>query len=181
MKKEKIDYHACFNSTEKVHRYFIRKGFIMAKELDTNHTQCTLSFELLKLMQWWITQEPGILKKMITNSLENGLRDYLKAHNDMDAFKEQAALHHNIVDFFSCIETLLNQSLEEHKAHDALQRQLIPDAHNIDGISLRGPTIKESLAHATQQYLQKQDQSPRQLLFKEVLKRWKPSKKTSVH
>lgn len=152
----------------------------MAQEFDTNHTQCTLSYELLKLMQWWITQEPAILKRMISYSLENGLRDYLKSHNDMDAFKEQASLHHNIIDFFSCIETLLNQSLEEHRAQDSLQRQLIPAAHNIDGLSSRGPTIKESLAQATKQYLQEEGDSPRELLFKELLKRWKPSRKTLV-
>ena len=142
--------------------------------------QLTVSYELLYLMEWLLENEPEKLKALITNALEAGL-----AHDMQKALKvktyDTEKLHYNLVDFLALMETLLYEALSEQVMKKAVQKKLLPALDHIDSNACDKETVAWSLEQATEKIDLHPEKSPREILFKELLKYWKPSKNSMLH
>lgn len=144
-------------------------------------TQFTLSYELLFLLRWLTEHDQDRLKKVITRALQAGLQDSIK--------REVAAVHHNgfeqeahnsIIDFLGMLETSLFDAMHEQTAKKALQKNLLPAIDQIDTSVCDDATVRFSVEKAASAPHSVQE-NPKDLLLKELLKRWKPSKKSLLN
>jgi hypothetical protein len=148
---------------------------------NTQDTHFVLSLELLNLLKWLLEHEPSALKKIITTALRNGLQDTINKKDTLTTHCSSEELQHHVVEFFSLLEALLLESLYEDETEQALQRTLIPAIKYIDAQTCDQLSIASSIAKATASYGAKSQKNLKEILCKELLKRWKPEKKVSCH
>ena len=141
---------------------------------DTND-QFTVSFELLHLMQWLVEHDPEGLKRLIARALTQGLQE--KINHSQGEQQHPDNMQNNIVDFLLLLEALLFEAINEHSVKSVLQRNLIPSVNRIDAAACDNSTVRFSLERATSQMQLNPQENPRDLLMKELIKRWKPHKK----
>jgi len=143
-------------------------------------TQFTLSYELLFLLRWLTAHDQERLKKIIDRALVSGLQDELKrgtASMKNSGFEEDA--HNSIIDFMDLLETTLFESMNEQTVKRALQKNLMPAIDQIDTSVCDDATVRFSVEKATSAH--SHHENPKELLLKELLKRWKPSKKNILN
>ena len=146
-----------------------------------NHGQLTLSHELLALVQWLVEHDTEKIKKLISRAVSGGLKDKInrqKTDNNEQALEEA---QNNIMDFFSLLEVLLAESLHENMVQRAVEQKLMPAVEQIDATQCDDATIRLSVEKATTQLNLKPQANPQEVLFQELLKRWKPNKKQAMH
>jgi hypothetical protein len=149
------------------------------KNFDNNTDQFTLSFELLRLFQWLVEHDIESLRRLINRSMAQGLNDSLGKLREAPVKQQDAQeIQHSIIEFFVVLETLLYESINEHSAKNSLQRSLIPAVNRIDTSGCDTSTVRFSLERATAQIAHKPQENPHDLLMKELIKRWKPHKKS---
>ena len=86
-------------------------------------------------------------------------------------------LQHAILDYLAMMEHLLVEVTNERATKNALERNLMPALDQIDTTACDDSTIRSSLAIATSKMERNPSQNPKEVLYKELLKRWKPTKK----
>lgn len=141
--------------------------------------QFTISVELLRLMQWIIEHDQEGLKRLINRALSQGLHRHMET--PQDATETSDAAHHSIIDFFLLMEALLIETANEQAVKSALQQNLVPSINRIDTAECDTHTVQFSLQKATNKLKTNPDESPRELLLKELIKNWKPNKKQVVN
>ncbi|MFZ5954440.1 MAG: hypothetical protein ACOYT8_05080 [Candidatus Dependentiae bacterium] len=152
---------------------------------NNNANQFTISYELLCLLRWLSQYDTDKLKKLVSKALDNGLKEeikkieaYSKVNTESDMLEE---VHHSILEFFTLMESLLLVALNEDTAKKAIKQNLMPAIDHIDATACDQETVRFSVEKATTKAEQKPDQNAQQLLFEELLKRWKPTKKQIMH
>lgn len=148
--------------------------------IDNNNNQFVVSYELLHLFRWLFDHEQETMKKLMTKSLRNGLSDKLYA---IQAHKEETTqeIQQSVVDFFALLETLLYEIINEEEVRRIVQRNLIPAIDHIDATVCDTATVALSLAKATSALENNPNTNAKEVLCKELLRRWKPAKKLSTH
>lgn len=144
---------------------------------DTN--QLTLSYELLYLMQWLIENEPEKLKTLIGQSFNNGLKEELKTIAPLSEQHSMEDLQYNIIDFLGMLETLLQEVSNEHALKRVMEKKLMPALDHIDTTNCDNETVQSSVEKASSKIDSNPERNPQELLFKELLRSWKPDKKTT--
>ncbi len=139
--------------------------------------QCELSYELLYLLKWLVENESPTLKKMITRSIHNGLREELSNSHRLLNSMDSEAIQNSIVDFLDLLDLLLHETLSERSMIKALEQNLMPAINQIDSHVCDKATVQCSLEKATHHLEDHPNANAKELLFKEILKRWKPRKK----
>lgn len=152
----------------------------MTKE-NSNNDQFVLSYEVLALMRWIITYESKALKRIITRAISRGLRDSFIVPDDQIPVDNTQELQHAIVEFLELMDTLLLDVTNERAQKDALERNLMPALDQIDTSACDNSTIKSSLAIASSKLERNPQQNPKDVLYRELLKRWKPCKLDKSH
>jgi hypothetical protein len=144
--------------------------------------QFVLSYELICLLQWLMDHDADKLKKIIDKALASGLKAELQKESiasgqagDLEEIQE------NIIDFFAMLEGLLVESLHEHAVKRALERNLIPSIDQIDTTVCDNATVRSCVEKATSKIDRHPKENPKELLFKELLRRWKPSKESTLN
>ncbi len=143
-------------------------------------TQFTLSHELIFLLRWLTVHDQERLKKIIDRALAAGLQQELKreiTNSKHKGFEEDA--HNNIIDFLGMLETTLFEAINEQTVKQALQKNLMPSIDQIDTSVCDDATVRFSVEKATSTH--NTHENPKDLLLKELLKRWKPSKKNILN
>lgn len=157
-----------------------KKGGPAVSRSNFNDEQFVVSYELLKLLQWLVVNEQESLKKLLNTALGQGLKYELnnqRKHNKED----NLYLQESIIDFFTLMETLLHETAYEHAATNQLQRTMIPAIYHIDTTECDAASVAHSVAKATAAVENKTGENPKEVLCKELLRRWKPSKKPYAH
>jgi hypothetical protein len=147
----------------------------------TNQDQFTLSLELLRLLQWVVEHDAEGLKRLVNKALAHGLHDKINKPRELNDAQEHNEIQHSIIDFFVLLEALLFESINEQSVKSVIQRNLIPSVNRIDTSAFDIPTLKFSLERATAQLSHNSKASPRDVLMKELIKRWKPNKKNGMN
>lgn len=143
-------------------------------------TQFSLSYELLGLLRWLTIHDQERLKKILTRALETGLHDELKKSvASTKGIGSDQDVQNSIIDFLGLLETMLFEAMNEHTVKRAIQKNLMPAIDQIDTTVCDDATLRFSVEKATATH--NMHENPKELLLKELLKRWKPSKKTILN
>ena len=117
---------------------------------------------------------------MVSKALASGLKEDIKQFEqlgDVNADPEMIEeIQHSIIEFFSMLETLLIESIKEQAAQRAVEKNLMPTVDHIDSKVCDDATVRSSLEKATAKSEMYPQANAQELLFKELLKRWKPTK-----
>ena len=142
--------------------------------------QFILSFELLQLIEWLIEHQPEELKKLVHRSLSQGLNNNILKADEILETSTPEDMQNTVIDFFGLMEVLLLDAINERN-HDTVHSQFIPMVNQIDQSSCDANTVSSSVEKATTSLEKNSKQNPQSVLFKELLKNWKPNKKAETH
>ena len=138
-----------------------------------NTDQLVLSYELLQLLEWLIENESEALKKIVKRALSKGLNKKLRTQEALNT----SSIQSNVIDFLELLEVLLFESNHEVNVSDVIRKNLMPAIHHIDTSNFNAATVESSAAIASTKKEKNPNENAEELLFKELLKRWKPKKK----
>lgn len=147
-------------------------------EFDNNGDQLVLSYELLQLMGWILEKDQDGLKKLIKKAVAEGLDIRLKKEKNNKLIAAQA--QENIVNFLTLMEIMLAESSQENSVDHIMEKALIPAIDKVDVKACDSYTLKSSIAIATSRSERNSTQSAQDIFLRELLKRWKPSKKARI-
>jgi hypothetical protein len=147
--------------------------------MNDESNQLNLSYELLYLIQWFIEQEPEKFKPLIASALKNGLKTELQhiSNNTVDQSMAND-MQYNIIDFLGLLEAQLHEVLNEQIMKRVVEKKLMPAIDHIDTTECDTETVQFSVEKATSKLDREPKKNAQELLFQELLKCWKPSKKT---
>jgi len=145
------------------------------------NNQLTISYELLYLMQWLLENEPERLKKLIVQALHKGLKEEMQRAAKEKPLTTNEELQYSVVDFLTLLESLLQEAISEQTLKSVNERKLMPALDHIDGNECDEVTVQESVERASHRFESHPQENPQELLFKELLKNWKPDKKSAVN
>lgn len=138
--------------------------------------QLVLSYELLQLLEWLMEHEADSLKRIIKRALSKGLDKELKHRTENYQSHE---LQGNIIDFLELLEILLVEAGHEASVDSVVRKNLLPAIDHIDTSNFSSGLLESSATIATTKKEKNPQENAQELLFKELLKRWKPKKKLS--
>lgn len=138
-----------------------------------NSDQLVLSYELLQLLEWLVENEAESIKKIIKRALSKGLNRKLHLQERLNSND----LQRSVVDYLELLEVLLFEAHQEVGVDHVIRKNLMPSLNHIDTTSLNNATIQSSVAIAATKKEKNPAEDAQELLFKELLKRWKPKKK----
>lgn len=148
---------------------------------DNDNSQFVVSYELLQLFRWLFENEQESLKKLIEKALLNGLNDKLITLSSNKNNHSNHELQQSIVDFFALLETILYEITNENEVKKVVERNLIPAIDHIDSSVCDNKTVNSSVARAATLCQNNPNENPKEILCKELLKRWKPNKKITLN
>lgn len=147
---------------------------------DNNSQHFVISYELLCLLRWLLEYDSDKLKKLVAKALSSGLREDIKQFEqlgDVNADPELVEeVQHSIIEFFGMLEILLLETMKEQSVARAIEKKLMTTMDQIDSTLCDGDTLRTSLEKATAQSELQPKANAQDLLYKELLKRWKPTK-----
>lgn len=145
-----------------------------------DHGQFVISYELLALLRWMIEHDYDKFKKMITKALLGGLKEELNKidhrrikHNESAMFDAQQS----IIDFFTSLEMALMESMNDYAIQKVMQKKLMPAIEHIDTTICDTAVVRSSIERVSGKIESSSDKRAQEVLFKELLRQWKPSKK----
>jgi len=139
------------------------------------------SQELLALFDWIMACDKKQLRKIISRAITSKrYHDNLKkrSHNDKISEQEQQEQYLAFLRFF---ETLLFRVADEHINKKTYQLNLMLAANKIDASLCDEATIRFSVEKASYHAGKNTEINAKEQMFEELLKNWKPSKKTLLN
>lgn len=147
-----------------------------------NDGQFILSYELIALLQWLMDHDAEKMKKMIDKALASGLREKIAQESiRVQQANDLEEIQANLLDFFGMMESLLVESLHDHAVKKALESNLLPAIDHIDSSVCDNHTVRSCVEKTTSTIERNPKANPQELLFKELLRSWKPSKENSLN
>lgn len=144
-----------------------------------NNDQFVISYELLQLFKWLFENEQETLKKLIERALANGLDSRISQRVTQESSQED--LQQSIIDFFALLETLLYELTSENEIKKIVEKNLMPSINQIDSKACDQSILAASVNKASSVWENNPEQNPKDILCRELLKRWKPSKKIEIN
>ena len=144
-------------------------------------SQFVLSYELICLLRHLMIYDAQKLKKIVDGALASGLQDELKKKEIINDSSSLEEIQENLIDFFAMLETMLIEAVNERAMQKALEKDLFPAIDQIDSTVCDDETVQCSVEKATSNIDQNPHENPKDLLFKELLRRWKPDKKNVLN
>ncbi len=143
------------------------------EQQETN--QLVITPELLAIMQHIVDKYPHKLKQLMALAYQTHDRREVEAVRESSLGQAQS----NILEFLGLMEFLLDEVGREHELTSNMQHQLMPSIQHIDTSACDGEVVNASVEQATNKIKQNPRSNPQEVLYKELLKRWKPAKKSS--
>lgn len=137
--------------------------------------QIVLSYELLQLMEWLIKYDIEGLKKLIAKNLKRGLAKNITATRANDSANLPEANGEAVANFISLLEILLIETHAEMEQSNLFDHTL-PELAQVDLSNCAFSVLQDSAESALSRKEQNPQANTRELLYKELLRRWKPSK-----
>lgn len=142
------------------------------------NNQFIISHELLSLLQWLIENERDEIQDLITNAILN--KNNLEKENIKNTEEDQ---HSIVIDFFALLEEITHETSQENEVNSIVQRNIIPAINHIDTVTydnFDNLLVAKSAQKAQNDHETNPEKDPKNILYKELLKRWKPSKRITV-
>lgn len=142
--------------------------------------QFELTLELLHLLSWLAEHETAALKKIIVKALKNGLKDQIFQYDGEERGISQS-VQNGFMDFFDTMDELLLESLHNQEVENKIVQELLPAVQQLDTAVCDDDTVQSSIENTAMKLEHQPDRNPQETLFKELLKQWKPHKKTVLN
>lgn len=142
----------------------------------------TISYELLALLQWLSDHEEHTFQKMIDKALASGLNKELQKFNaapDIPLMTEE--IQDSVLDFFTLIESMLIEGIKHHIDTKVRHQNLKLSADRIDSSVCDSEIVQSSLESTAHTVELNPEENPKEVLFKEVLRRWRPHNKAHIN
>lgn len=147
---------------------------------NNQNQQFVISYELLCLLRWLLENDVERLKKMVSRGLASGLKDDIKYFEQLGDVSADPGMveevQHSIIEFFHMLETLLAESIKEQAMQRAVEKNLMPTIDHIDSTLCDDATVRSSMEKTVAKSESHPHANVQNMLYKELLKRWKPSK-----
>jgi len=155
---------------------------IMSRENFMDSDQFVISYELLHLLHWLVQYEPELLKELITKSFLQGIEDSLEKNKGMYAeLSSSEDMHNSIVEFLNFVEMHIAEISNTDSVKQVMHKSMMPVLNRLDTQSVDYETVKSSFLTAVEEGKISEDSTASQnQFFKELLRQWKPTKKTKV-
>lgn len=137
--------------------------------------QFVITYELLSLLLWIIEHEDKTLVKMVKKAFSSGLKDEIKKNQPANDAQLLEEAQQGIIDFFGMLESHMLEAMHEQSVQRALEKNLMPAIDHIDTAICDDATVRMSIEKATRS-TQDSHEAAKEILYKELLKRWKPGK-----
>jgi hypothetical protein len=149
------------------------------------NSQLVVSYELLQFLRWVVTTEPESLQVLMRQSLEAKSGHGSSSSSLLEDTPSHEELQRSVIDFFDLLENKLQEIIHavDHDAKPA-EQALSPTVNSIDSSLCDENTVAVSIAHATSQLTQLSMGTPqhaKEMLYKELLKNWRPRNKHLLH
>lgn len=136
--------------------------------------QLVITPELLAIMQHIVDKYPHKLKQLMAHAYQTQDRREVEALRESSLPQAQS----NILEFLGLMEFLLDEVSREHELTSNMQHHLMPSIQHIDTSACGSNVVDASVEQATNKIKQNPRSNPQEVLYKELLKRWKPAKKS---
>ena len=146
---------------------------------NSNDNQFVISYELICLLQWIIEHESEQLKQLVQRAMQSGLQETIHADDSQEPVLED--IQAIIIDFFELCETLIAEVEHEQSVKKVIAKNLMPTIDQIDSQQCDDDTLRSSIDSITMELDQTPQKSAREVLYKEILKQWKPNKKAAIN
>jgi hypothetical protein len=143
--------------------------------------QFVLSYELLAVLRWLTEHEQESLKKVFAQAIKRGFKEEWLHANDLQKEQNIENLQSIITEFFSLIEALAHETVNEHEITTVLQRTTVPAVYHVDTTACDVTSVALSAAKATAAVKNNTGENPKEVLCRELLRHWKPCKKMDVN
>jgi len=154
-------------------------------------TNVSLTFELFFLMNWLLKHEKALLNSLIKHAIDHGFAQDLEKM-DMNQYLQSADQFYAVIlEFLLFLEKSLIQNLESVQLDQAAKDEIFPALKKIDLEALDLKTISRSLQQTKTKLSQGQlkkineasttQEQANTLLFEQLLKNWKPTKKEPLN
>ncbi|MCL5876096.1 MAG: hypothetical protein M1114_06515 [Candidatus Dependentiae bacterium] len=144
---------------------------------DTDNNQFIISYELVALLRWLIEHDVDKFKKMVNKAYSAGLKEDIRRIKNKQEEVTIEDIHFTILEFLSMMDTLISETIQEKVTQSALEKNLMPAIEHIDSTICDNAIVRSSIEKAAASDLE----NPRTVLYKELLKRWKPNKKMVIN
>lgn len=135
-----------------------------------------ISTNLLAIMQQIVEHHPHELRTLIQKAQ--------RAHKkpvQQDKWHGEYTAQEQVIDFLNLMELLVYETQNEHEYDAQVARFLMPAIEHIDQATCDPETVESSVEHAATQKNKDPQANAQELLYKELLKRWKPTKKAGIN
>ena len=139
-----------------------------------SNSQFALSYELLHLLRWLGHHDTDKLKKIVSKAVAHGLHDDIQRGNSQINQNVLEEMHHGIIDFFELLDNILADTINEHVEKKAREKNLLPTLDHFDASLLDHETVRSSIENTTRKLDTHPHINAKELLCKELLKKWKP-------
>jgi len=145
--------------------------------------QFAISYELLCLLRWLIENEGEEIQNLVERAVARGLQEritHLEHSNDKEIINDA---HSSITEFFSILETMLSESFQNQNFQHALEKNLMPAIDHIDPSVCDDTVLQYGIEKTNEKIAKKHSkkEKPQEILLKEILKHWKPGKKSIIN
>jgi hypothetical protein len=143
--------------------------------------QFVLSYELLALLRWLVENGQDDLEALVHQAIGAGLDKELKNKRHGGESQEEALeeMQQGIVDFFTALEVFMLEAMHKQMKQRARENDLLATVDQIDMNLYDTVTVETSLEKAASAIERKPTADPKELLFRELLRRWRPNKKSA--
>jgi hypothetical protein len=141
-------------------------------DLPNGGVQFAISHEVIAFLRWLAENNPEELKLLAKKAVSVGLiMQPQGAINALDDDETQIA----ILDFFGNLEIIMHEAAEAHTQHQVDNTHLQQTIDHIDGAFCDNGTVQASLEYTAHTLATNPEKSPKDLLFSELLKQWRPN------
>ncbi|MBN1549503.1 hypothetical protein JW872_02480 [Candidatus Babeliales bacterium] len=139
--------------------------------------QVVVSLELVKLIEWILEHENEGLRRLINRAVFKGMT----ANKPSQDFESLDDMNQYIVNFLSKMEVFLDNAVEQQLRKTLKKNDIIPAVRHIDTTSCDTSFIEHTIERITNKLPNPTNASPKELLLKELLKRWNPGKNCTLN
>lgn len=130
-------------------------------------------------MQWLIENHSDDIRTMVTSALDDGLEKEIQANSQDQGRHLSNSMQNSIIDFLSLLENVYQEASAERTVQKAMERNLMPAIEHIDTTMCDDATVRFSVEKATSKIERSPESNAQDVLFKELLRCWKPRKETT--
>jgi hypothetical protein len=146
-----------------------------------NQEQFELSTDLLYFLYWLVQYDPSALKKLADHAVSSNFKQEVQAQLDLMPAAAFDELQNSVGDFLNTLDEIIVQSVQEHIIKQAVEKKLLPALSHIDASVCDQEMVADCVEQATFTLNEKNRPISQDFVLKELLKQWRPIKKTAVN